>query len=133
MTGIKQLKFDFRRRIPVILQTETAECGLACLAMMLGYYDKNTNLFELRSQYGTSSRGVTLHTLISIANDCGLITRPLSLELDEVPQLRLPCILHWDFNHFVVLTHASEKQFIIHDPAFGKRKLSRAEIGRAHV
>ncbi|HDL6161913.1 TPA: peptidase C39, partial [Mannheimia haemolytica] len=43
MTGIKQLKFDFRRRIPVILQTETAECGLACLAMMLGYYDKNTN------------------------------------------------------------------------------------------
>lgn len=128
MTGIKQLKFDFRRRIPVILQTETAECGLACLVMMLGYYDKNTNLFELRSQYGTSSRGVTLHTLISIANDCGLITRPLSLELDEVPQLRLPCILHWDFNHFVVLTHASEKQFIIHDPAFGKRKLSRAEF-----
>ncbi|EEY11793.1 peptidase domain-containing ABC transporter [Mannheimia haemolytica] len=128
MTGIKQLKFDFRRRIPVILQTETAECGLACLAMMLGYYDKNTNLFELRSQYGTSSRGVTLHTLISIANDCGLITRPLSLELDEVPQLRLPCILHWDFNHFVVLTHASEKQFIINDPAFGKRKLSRAEF-----
>lgn len=128
MTGIEQLKFGFRRKVPVILQTETAECGLACLAMMLGYYDKNTNLFELRSQYGTSSRGVTLHTLISIANDCGLITRPLSLELDEVPQLRLPCILHWDFNHFVVLTHASEKQFIIHDPAFGKRKLSRAEF-----
>ncbi|EXI63002.1 colicin V synthesis protein [Mannheimia granulomatis] len=128
MKGIDQLKFGFRRKMPVILQTETAECGLACLAMMLGYYDKNTNLFELRSQYGTSSRGVTLHTLISIANDCGLITRPLSLELDEVSQLRLPCILHWDFNHFVVLTHATKAHFTVHDPAFGKRKLSRAEF-----
>lgn len=128
MKGIEALKFGFRRKMPVILQTETAECGLACLAMVLGYYEKSTNLFELRNQYGTSSRGVTLNHLISIAKDAGLISRPLSLELDEIPQLKLPCILHWDFNHFVVLTHATEKYFIIHDPAFGKRKLSRAEF-----
>ncbi|WP_165889133.1 peptidase domain-containing ABC transporter [Mannheimia granulomatis] len=128
MKGIDQLKFGFLRKMPMILQTETAECGLACLAMVLGYYGKNTNLFELRSQYGTSSHGINLQTMMSVAKDCGLITRALSLELEEVPQLRLPCILHWDFNHFVVLTQATEKYFIIHDPAFGKRKLSKAEF-----
>ncbi|WP_373819234.1 cysteine peptidase family C39 domain-containing protein [Glaesserella sp.] len=53
------------------------------------------------------------------------ITRPLSLELDEIKHLRLPCILHWSFNHFVVLTKVTDKHFIIHDPAFGKNKLNK--------
>lgn len=128
MKGINQLKFDFWRKIPIILQTETTECGLACLAMLLNYYGKTINLFELRNQYGSSSRGINLQTIISIADDCGLITRPISLELNEVSQLRLPCILHWDFNHFVVLKKATENTFIIHDPAFGKRKLSKTEF-----
>lgn len=98
--------------------------------MILGYYGRNSNLFELRNQYGTSARGATLQTLISIAKDCSLITRPLSLELDEIPQLKLPCILHWDFNHFVVLVKATPTHFILHDPAFGKRKVSKEELSK---
>lgn len=127
---MEQLKFALFRKMPVVLQTETAECGLACLAMILGYYGRNSNLFELRNQYGTSARGATLQTLISIAKDCSFITRPLSLELDEIPQLKLPCILHWDFNHFVVLVKATPTHFILHDPAFGKRKVSKEELSK---
>ncbi|WGE47715.1 peptidase domain-containing ABC transporter [Actinobacillus equuli] len=126
---MEQLNFNFFRKVPVTLQTETAECGLACLSMILGYYHHGkTNLFNLRSQYGVSSRGVNLQNLIDISRHLGFITRPLSLELEEVNQLRLPCILHWDFNHFVVLTKVTDKNFIIHDPAFGRKKLSKEQF-----
>lgn len=60
MKGIDKLRFGFLCKMPIVLQTETAECGLACLAMVLGYYGKSSNLFELRSQYGTSSHGINL-------------------------------------------------------------------------
>lgn len=119
------LDFNLFRKVPITLQTETAECGLACLSMILGYYNGNSDLFTLRSQYGISSRGVNLQNLIDISRKIGFITRPLSLELDEVKLLRLPCILHWEFNHFVVLTKVTNKYFVIHDPAFGKKKINR--------
>lgn len=127
---MKKLNFELFRRVPMVLQTEKSECGLACISMILGYYGNGDNLFELRNKYGISSRGITLQTLINISRDVGLIARPLSLELEEVSQLRLPCILHWDFNHFVVLVKATEKSFIIHDPAFGKKKVSREKFSR---
>ena len=128
--GIKmvQLNFDLFKKVPVVLQTETAECGLACIAMVFGYYNGDFNLFNLRSQYASSSRGVNLQNLIDISRHLGLVTRPLSLELEEVKYLRLPCILHWDFNHFVVLTKVTGKHYIVHDPAFGKKKLTKAEF-----
>ncbi|UKH19270.1 peptidase domain-containing ABC transporter [Actinobacillus pleuropneumoniae] len=127
---LNKLSFSLFKKIPVVLQTESAECGLACLAMVAGYYGGESNLFQLRSKYGLSSKGVTLRNLIDIASDLKLITRPLSLELDELKMLRLPCILHWDFNHFVVLTKASDRYVVIHDPAFGKKKLSLAECSK---
>lgn len=128
MTVLEQLKFELFPKMPIVLQTETSECGLACLAMILGYYGKNNNLFELRNRYSTSSQGTTLNTLMYIANNCGLITRPLSLELEEIANLRLPCILHWGFNHFVVLVKVTPDYFILHDPAFGKRKIYKKEF-----
>lgn len=127
---LNKLNFSFFKKIPVILQTESAECGLACLAMVLGYYGGEANLFRLRSKYGISPKGATLRNLIDIASDLKLITRPLSLELDELKMLRLPCILHWDFNHFVVLTKATDNYVVIHDPAFGKKKISLSECSK---
>ncbi|WGE41430.1 peptidase domain-containing ABC transporter [Actinobacillus equuli] len=127
---LDSLNFNFKRKTPVILQTETSECGLACIAMILGYYNGNANLFSLRSQYGISSRGATLQNIIDISKNLGLLSRPLSLDLDEIQELRLPCILHWDFNHFVVLTKVSDKYFWVHDPAFGKKKLSKNELSK---
>ncbi|MGX3020317.1 cysteine peptidase family C39 domain-containing protein [Ursidibacter sp. B-7004-1] len=127
---LDKLNFSFFKKVPVVLQTESAECGLACLAMVAGYYSGESNLFRLRSKYGISSKGATLRNLVDIASDLKLITRPLSLELDELKLLRLPCILHWDFNHFVVLTKATDRYVVIHDPAFGKKKISLTECSK---
>ncbi len=127
---LDKLNFSFFRKVPLVLQTESAECGLACLAMIAGFYGGESNLFQLRSKYGISSKGATLKNLIDIAQDLKLITRPLSLELDELKLLRLPCILHWDFNHFVVLTKVKDKSVVIFDPAFGKKNISFAECSK---
>ncbi|WP_323054264.1 peptidase domain-containing ABC transporter [Rodentibacter caecimuris] len=127
---LNKLNFSFFKKAPVILQTEAAECGLACLTMITAYYGGESNLFQLRSKYGISSKGATLKNLIDIAQDLKLITRPLSLELDELKLLRLPCILHWDFNHFVVLVKATDNYVVVHDPAFGKKKISLSECSK---
>jgi len=70
----KPLNFNLFKKIPVTLQTETGECGLACLSMILAYYGGESNLFDLRSKYGVSSRGTTLQTLLNISHDLGLTT-----------------------------------------------------------
>lgn len=127
---LDKLNFSFFKKIPLILQTESAECGLACLAMISGFYNGESNLFNFRRKYGISSKGATLKNLIDIAQDLKLLTRPLSLELEELKLLRLPCILHWDFNHFVVLTKTTDTHATIFDPAFGKKKLSLSECSK---
>ncbi len=114
---LRRLNFSLYRRVPLILQTEAAECGLACIAMVAGWHGHHADLFALRSRGGISSRGATLSTLYTIAGEVGLAGRALSLELDELSDLRLPCILHWSFSHFVVLVSLSGDRAVIHDPA----------------
>lgn len=121
----EQLHFSLRRRVPVILQTEATECGLACLAMVAGWHGFHTDILSLRGQFGVSSRGATLEMLRAAAGDMGLSCRALSLEIDEINQLQLPCIVHWDFSHFVVLVSVTRDKIVIHDPAAGRRILSR--------
>ncbi|WP_159281989.1 peptidase domain-containing ABC transporter [Rahnella variigena] len=120
----RNLNFSLRQRLSVVLQTENAECGLACIAMVAGWHGHHTDLFSLRSLGGLSSRGATLGTLYEIASDIGLSGRALSLEASELSQLQMPCILHWDFNHFVVLDRLSTNSAVIHDPATGRREIS---------
>ncbi|ENU58538.1 ABC-type bacteriocin/lantibiotic exporter [Acinetobacter guillouiae MSP4-18] len=124
MRYLDRLSLGLGRNTPVILQTESSECGLACLAMIAGYYGYDSDLFTLRQKYPISQKGVTLTTLVKIANKLHLITRPLKLELDELNKLRLPCILHWDLNHFVVLKSVSTTKITIIDPAFGEKQLN---------
>ncbi|MEN4522688.1 peptidase domain-containing ABC transporter [Pantoea agglomerans] len=130
-TILNQLNFSFRRKTPVIHQTESSECGLACLAMVCGSFGKNIDLIALRRRFNISTRGATLAHIKGMAEQLGLITRPLSLELDEVKELKKPCILHWDFNHFVVLTEIKGSKFILHDPARGRRTLSLVEFSKS--
>ena len=80
----RRLNFSPRRRVPLILQTEAAECGLACMAMSAGWHGHHTDLFTLRSESGLSSRGATLGTLHAIAGNLGLAGRALSLDLEEL-------------------------------------------------
>lgn len=124
MRYLDRLSLGLGRKTPVILQTESSECGLACLAMIAGYYGYDSDLLTLRQKYPISQKGVTLTTLVKIANKLHLITRPLKLELDELNKLRLPCILHWDLNHFVVLKSVSTTKITIIDPAFGEKQLN---------
>lgn len=130
MTWTDRLFFGLGRRLPVILQTEAAECGLACLAMVLSHHGVVTDLAALRTRHSVSLTGMTLSTLTAIAQKEALGTRGLRLSLDELPQLRLPAILHWDLNHFVVLKKVGRDHVVVHDPAFGERRLSLVEASR---
>lgn len=114
-------------RINPIYANEGAECGLACLAMIANKHGQRIELRELRRRFSLSLKGANLSRIIKMASDMGFSTRPLRLELEELGQLKLPCILHWDLNHFVVLEKISGNKITILDPAFGKRVLSLKE------
>lgn len=118
---------QWRRRLPLLLQTEATECGLACLAMILGYHGHRSNLYELRNRFQTSLKGMTLKQIIQIADQLKLGTRAIRLDMRDLIQLKLPCILHWNFNHFVVLKSVRKSHLVLHDPAQGIRHISFTE------
>lgn len=126
----ENLKFTFQKRVPVILQTEAAECGLACLAMVLSYYGHQIDLASFRRRESISIKGTTLRSIIESAGRMGLASRALRLEMEDLSKLRLPCILHWGMNHFVVLDKVSANSLIINDPAHGRRILPYSEVSR---
>lgn len=123
-----RLHFSWGTPLPLILQTEAAECGLACLAMVAGYHGHRVDLATLRQQFSMSLKGATLKTVMGIANAMQLAARPLKLDLDHLHQLKLPCILHWDMNHFVVLKQVGCDGIVIHDPGRGVVQLQLAEV-----
>ena len=124
----KRINFSMKNKVPVIIQSESTECGNACLSMICGFYGKDIDLFNFRNRYGSTSQGATLNVLAAIAQKAGLKTRALSLDIAEIKELRLPCILHWSLNHFVVLVAIKGKRFIIHDPALGRRVVNLQEL-----
>lgn len=121
------LQFGWHRALPMMLQTEAAECSLACLAMVASYHGHDVNLAGLRRRFSTSLKGATLAQLMTMAGQLGFACRPLKLDLIELTQLKTPCVLHWDLNHFVVLKRAGKRSIVIHDPARGVRKLRLQE------
>ncbi len=126
----RKLRFFPRRRIPIRYQTEAAECGLACLAMLMTYHGRRTDVSYLRRQWPISMKGLTLGQLIDIAREAGLGARPLRLELDDLGKLSTPCILHWRLDHFVVLEQVNRKAVTVVDPAAGRQRLGRSEVSR---
>jgi ATP-binding cassette, subfamily B, bacterial CvaB/MchF/RaxB len=114
-------------RLPLILQSEAAECGLACLAMIAAWHGDGRDLSALRRRFGLSLRGASLRDIVGIASSIGLDSRPLRLEPDELHLLATPCILHWDLNHFVVLKKVQAGAIVIHDPAAGVRRIPLAQ------
>ncbi len=111
-----------------IIQSEAAECGLASLAMVADAHGLRIGLAELRRRFPLSLKGAKLSQLINIAQQLGFSTRPLRLGMDDLGKLTLPCILHWDLNHFVVLRKVGTSKVVIVDPALGERTLSAAEV-----
>ncbi len=121
-------RLGLHRHVPLILQTEATECGLACLAMVAVGLGLDTDLPSLRLRFGLSRKGANFESLVSVAAALGLDSRPLKLDLHNLRELQLPCILHWDMNHFVVLTAVSARRVVVHDPAVGVRTLTLAEF-----
>src|SRR5258706_9267828 len=130
MEILARLEFGGRQRLPVFLQTEAAECGLASLGMIAYFHGHRIDLAGLRRRFTVSLKGSTLAYLMQAAGRLNLAPRPLRLELEELPQLRTPCILHWDLNHFVVLKSADARGAVIHDPASGSKRLALAEVSK---
>jgi ATP-binding cassette subfamily B protein RaxB len=112
------------------LQSQAAECGLVCLSMICAFHGQHHDINDLRRRFPLSLKGATLETIIAHGAELGLAARPLRLDLDELNQLELPCIMHWDLSHFVVLERLARGKITILDPAVGRRQLPIAEVSR---
>lgn len=130
VTLLDRLALNWGARLPLVLQTEAAECALACLAMVASYHGRSWDIAQLRRHIPVSLKGVNLKKLIAMADRLGFASRPVRVELEELPLVKAPCILHWDLNHFVVLRGISGGRAVIHDPAVGVRRLRMSEVSR---
>ncbi len=118
------------RRVPVVLQTEAAECALACLAMVATAHGHRTDLPTLRQRFSLSLKGATMADLVRMAGELRFNPRAVRVEPEQLAQLALPCVLHWDLNHFVVLTAVRGGVAELHDPARGARRIRLTELSR---
>lgn len=119
-----------RRQLPLVMQTEAAECALACLAMIARYHGHDIDLASLRRRFSTSLKGVDLSRVIEIAHGLGFEARPMRAGLEYLPEAQWPCILHWDLNHFVVLNRVTRRGADIYDPARGRYRMPLAEASK---
>lgn len=120
----------FRRRVPFVPQMERTECGAACLASVLAWHGHHVALPEVRRACAVSRDGVGADGIVTAASQYGLQCRAFKIELDELPYVPTPAILHWSFNHFVVLESCSRHCATIVDPLSGRRRADAAELDR---
>jgi NHLM bacteriocin system ABC transporter peptidase/ATP-binding protein len=119
------------RRTPTVLQNEVTECGAACLAMILGAYGRFVPLEEIRYVAGVSRDGTKASNLVRAGMHYGLKSRGLSCQPADLATLKLPAIVFWNFDHFVVLERINATRAWINDPAVGPRVLAIAEFDQA--
>lgn len=120
-----------KSKIKTILQSESKECGLACLAMIASHHQYTIGLATLRRRFLISIKGTTLADIIRYAQEMGFSCRALRLELEDINKLSQPCILHWNLNHFVVLEKVNNNRLHIIDPANGARKVDLNEASKS--
>ncbi len=123
----------FGRRVPVILQSEAPECGIACLAMVASHHGYLTDLSAMRLRLSPSLKGVTLKNLSHIAEGMGLTARGVQAPLEALGKLHLPAVLHWDMNHFVVLVAVRGRRLVVHDPSRGRRVMAIEDASRHYT
>jgi ATP-binding cassette subfamily B protein RaxB len=118
-------------QLPIIRQTLASECGLTCIAMIANYLGVGADLVELRKQHSLSLSGATLKGITEICGRLRLSTRAVTCAVPELRKLRTPCLLHWRFNHFVVLRSANRSHVVIHDPARGIVREKYSQVAEA--
>ncbi|MBO7663403.1 MAG: NHLP family bacteriocin export ABC transporter peptidase/permease/ATPase subunit [Clostridia bacterium] len=119
-------------RVPVVLQMEALECGAASLAMILAYYDRWIPLEQVRYDCGVSRDGSNARNVLLTARNYGLTAKGYRCEPETLREKgTFPCIIHWNFNHFVVLDGFQGKYAVLNDPARGKVKVTMDEFDRS--
>jgi ABC-type bacteriocin/lantibiotic exporter with double-glycine peptidase domain len=117
-----------RRRVPVLLQMNVVECGATCLAMILGYYGRETSISEIRERYGIGRDGLLALDIARVARSYGLRVRAISLPENDFRFVSLPAIVHWEFNHFLIVERWSPHAVDVVDPASGRRRMTAREF-----
>ncbi len=134
MAGIQPLKtIQRRKKTLTTLQMEHVECGAACLAMILGYYNKHIKLSQLRQDCGVSRDGVKASNIVQAARRYGLKAAGYNKSCEELQQLRAPAILFWDFNHFVILEGFNARGAFINDPSVGHRLVTHEDFSKSYT
>ena len=117
-----------RQKLPVVLQTEATECGIACLVMIARYHGHDIDLNSLRKTASVSLKGANLKQVMATAAGLHLSSRPLRVELDQLHKVQTPAILHWDLNHFVVLKKVANGKVHFIDPGRGLRVMAIEKV-----
>ena len=129
---VKQPVTNGRAKVPVVMQMEALECGAASLAMVMAYYDKWVPLEQVRLDCGVSRDGSNAKNVLIAARSYGFEAQGYRCEIDSLKDnMQFPCIIHWNFNHFVVLDGFQGNYAWINDPARGEVKVTMEEFGRS--
>jgi ATP-binding cassette subfamily B protein len=116
------------RKTPLILQDSATDCGAACLAMILSTFGSSASCESVRQFMDVQRDGTSARVILAAGKEFGLEGKAVSLDIDGLSQIPLPAILHWGFNHFVVLTEWNGKKATILDPGFGRMSLSTKDL-----
>ena len=118
----------FTRRYPYFAQQSASDCGAACLVMVSRYWGKRFSVNRLRDISNVDRNGASLRGLTAAAESIGFNTRPVKASLDQLAKQKLPCIVHWEGKHYIVVYEITKKHVIVADPAIGQRTLSHGQF-----
>lgn len=124
-------RYRHKRRVPPLQQMEAVECGAACLAMIMSYYKRKTTVAEMREFCGVGRDGLNALALVKSGRAFGLKVRAISLQENNFSNVKLPAIVHWEFNHFLIVERWTPDSVQLVDPASGRRSVTGEEFDRS--
>jgi ATP-binding cassette subfamily B protein len=111
----------FRKQVPIIIQPDAMDCGPTCLKMICEYYGKYITIQKLRELTKVSKSGVSIYAISEAAKQIGFKTTCIKSNVETVEDdVTMPCILHWNHNHYVILYKIQNGKYYLIDPAIGK-------------
>ena len=122
---------DNYKNVPIILQRNAVECAAACLCMIFAHYGKEVSLDQMCDETTVKKGYCSAGDIVRATERCGFSWTGYRKEPETLREFNMPCIVHWDFNHFVVLEGFKDGHVFINDPAIGERKLTEQEFDQS--